>query len=125
SPIKFLNDIKDAGAWKDFDVIGLTPYWQNNPPEAWIPRGPIVNTNPTFCDPSTIQNSNQLSEVRLIRDFSTKNGKKPIWITELGWHESWLSYAADQHYLTYDQVEANYVVRSIIPLISEQGIEKI
>lgn len=125
SPIKFLSDIKEAGAWNDFDVIGLTPYWQNNPPEAWIPRGPIITTNPTSCDPSTTQNSNQLNEVRMARDFSQENGNKPIWITELGWHESWLTYPADQHFLTYDQVEANYVVRSIIPLMSEEGVEKV
>lgn len=125
SPIKFLSDIKNAGAWKDFDVIGLTPYWQNNPPEAWIPRGPIVDSKTSACDPATTQNSNQLNEVRMVRDFSQDNGKKPIWITELGWHESWLTYAADQHYLAYDQVEANYVVRSIIPLMSEEGVEKI
>jgi hypothetical protein len=61
----------------------------------------------------------------MVRDYATQNGNKPIWITEIGWHEIWLAYPAEQHGLSRDKIEANYVVRSIIPLISEEGIQKI
>lgn len=125
TPISFLSELKKAGAWNHFDVIGLAPFWQYNPPEAWMPRGPVFDQSISFCDPNSTQNSNLLNEVRLVRDFSQANGKKPIWITELGWHEDWLAYTAQQNYLTNDQVEANYVVRSILPLITEEGVEKI
>jgi hypothetical protein len=125
SPIMFLSEIKKAGAWKHFDVIALNPYWENNPPEAWMPRGPQIDSETGICDPNSTQNSNLLNEIRMVRDFANQNGNKPIWITEIGWHENWLAYPAEQHQLSTDKIEANYVVRSIIPLISEEGIQKI
>ncbi len=125
TPLVFLSEIKKAGAWKHFDVIGLNPAWENNPPEAWMPRGPEVNIDSMYCDPNSIEQSNLIHEFRTIRDFASQNGNKPIWITELGWKEDWLTYSATQHYLSNDQVEANYVVRSIIPLMTEKGIDKI
>lgn len=125
TPIMFLNEIKNAGAWKHFDVIAINPYWENNPPEAWMPRGPEVDLETMSCDSSTTRSSNLVDEVRTIRDFANEKGKKPIWITEIGWNEDWLSYPAAQHFITTDQVEANYVVRSIIPLITEDKVEKI
>ena len=125
SPLMFLSEIKKAGAWNNFDVIAINPYWENNPPEVWMPRGPILDDESHTCITDSSQHSNLLNEVRLIRDFANQNGKKQVWITELGWHEDWLAYPAEQHQLSRDQIEANYVVRSIIPLISEEGIQKI
>jgi hypothetical protein len=125
NPIMFLSEIKKAGVWNHFDVIALNPYWDNNPPEAWMPRGPQIDPESPSCDPNSTQNSNLLYDVRMVRDYATQNGNKPIWITEIGWHENWLAYPAEQHGLSRDKIEANYVVRSIIPLISEEGIQKI
>jgi hypothetical protein len=125
TPIMFLSEVKKAGAWKHFDVIAVNPYWENNPPEAWMPRGSEVDVETMSCDSGSTQNANLVDEIRMIRDFANQNGKKPIWITEIGWKEEWLAYPAAQHAITQDQVEANYVVRSIIPLISEEGVEKI
>lgn len=125
SPLMFLKEIKNNGAWKAFDVIAIHPYWENNPPEAWIPRGAQVDPETLECNPNNSGGSNLVHELRTIRDFAQSNGRKPVWVTEIGWHETWLSYSADQHQLAYDQVEANYLTRSIVPLISEKGIEKI
>ena len=125
TPIKFLSEMKNAGVWRHFDVIAVNPYWENNPPEAWMPRGPEVDLETNNCDPNKTTSSNLVHEIRLIRDFVNENGKKPIWITELGWKEDWVAYSSSQHSLSKDQVEANYVVRSIIPLIAEDDVEKI
>lgn len=125
TPIMFLSEIKKSGAWKYFDVVGINPFWDNNPPEAWMPRGPKVDLETMNCSSDEQESSNLVSEIRDVRDFVNENGKKPIWITELGWKDEWLSYPAEQHFLSTDLIEANYVVRSILPLMSEQGVEKI
>jgi hypothetical protein len=125
SPYWFLNEIKKAGAWDDFDVIALHPYWQNNPPEAWMPRGPALDVETGDCLPDSEVQSNLLGEVRKIQALARETSNKPVWITELGWREDWLSLLSTNQDFNTDQVEANFLVRSIVPLISEEGIRKV
>ncbi len=73
SPIWFLNEINVAGAWNDFDVIGLHPFWQNNPPEAWMSRGPSQNIENGSCQPDLPVQSNLIGEIRKIREFTEFN----------------------------------------------------
>ncbi len=125
SPIWFLNELNVAGAWNNFDVIALHPFWQNNPPEAWMPRGPSLNVENGKCQEDLPIQSNLIGEIRKIREFSNSISAKPIWITELGWREDWLSTLSSNTDFSTDQMEANFVVRSLVPLISEPGVRKI
>ena len=125
SPIWFLNEINVAGAWNDFDVIGLHPFWQNNPPEAWMSRGPSQNIENGSCQPDLPVQSNLIGEIRKIREFTESISPKPIWITEIGWQDGWLQNLTGQSEFTADQLEANFVIRSIVPIISEPSVRRI
>lgn len=125
NPIGFLKEIYNAGAWKTFDVVALHPYWQNNPPETWMTRGPSYDLQTGLCQMDVPAESNLLGEVRAIKDFTAQLGAKPIWITELGWRADWLAQMGQAKGLADDQVQANMVLRSVIPLLSEPGVEKV
>lgn len=125
SPTWFLNEINIAGAWNDFDVIGLHPFWQNNPPEAWMSRGPSQNIENGSCQPDIPVQSNLIGEIRKIREFANSISSKPIWITELGWQDDWLNNLTHQSEFSADQLEANFVIRSIVPIISEPAVRRV
>lgn len=125
NPISFLADIASTGAWEAFDVIALHPYWQNNPPETWMNRGPLVNPSTGVCQMDNQMNTNLLGEIRAVDTFAELQGSKPIWITELGWRSDWLDQMATAKGLSVEQMEANVVLRGLVPLLSEGSIQKV
>lgn len=125
SPLAFLAEIANAGAWDTFDVIGLHPYWQNNPPEVWMQRGPSFDAESGRCQMDQQIETNLLGEIRQVYEFTKQWEQKPIWITEIAWQEDWLEAIADQKNMSPNEVQASYVVRSLVPLLSELNVQKI
>lgn len=112
NPFVYLSAIYQNGAWNKFDAIGFHPYWEG-PPEKVIPRGKNHNPQSGECLIGD-RASTLLQEVRSLHELSKHFGEKPIWITEIGWN-----------YPITDLIEAEYLVRTYVPLLSEPGVEKI
>lgn len=125
SPLAFLAEIANAGAWDTFDVVGLHPYWQNNPPEVWMPRGPSYDVENGHCLTNQPVESNLLGEIRQVNELTKQLQTKPIWVTELAWQEDWLVSIANQKGLSANEMQANFIIRSIVPLLSEDNVQKI
>jgi len=125
NPIAYMSDLVNAGAWNDFDIIAIHPFWQNNPPEVWMQRGPTTVLSTGECNSDIPALTNLVGEIRKVNEFAKEHGAKPIWITELGWKEGWLSTIGDQNGFGSDQIESNFLVRSIIPLITEDQVDKV
>lgn len=121
----YLAELKNAGAWDDFDVIALHPYWENNPPEAWMDRGPGIDLESGLCQEEIRVQANFQEEIEKVINFANRYGGKPLWITELGWHETWMTTMAVQQNVPTDQIESNFVVRSIVPLLTNAQVRKI
>lgn len=120
SPFTYLKQINENGAWGYFDVVSFHPYWWNsspNNPEAFIYRG-----NSCEGESST---RNLVQEVRELRDFTKQIGAKPVWITEIGWNDSSLIQRASERGTSADIVESDYLVRTYVPLLSENGVDKV
>lgn len=125
NPSAYLADLLNAGVWDNFDVVALHPYWQNNPPEVWMQRGPRTDIDTGECQPNDQNPTNLIGEIRNINEFIKKHGKKPIWITEIGWEENWLNAIGSQNGFSSDQIESNFLVRSIVQLISEDQVNQV
>lgn len=126
---KYLIDLHEAGAWDTFDVVAIHPY-HNSPdsngfaPDAFIERGLHYNLFTKTCATTTTPLS-VLTEVRGVLDLTNRLGPKPLWITEIGWNRDWLNHWATVHSTTADVIEAAYVARTYVPLLSEAGVEKV
>jgi hypothetical protein len=125
NPFVFMKGIHDAGAWDKFDVIGFHPYWGNYPPEMPIERGLMHDANTGACLQEKQRTDTLINEVRGVRNLASQFGKKPIWITELGWDQPSLQNISNYRGASPDQIEADFVTRTYVPLLSEDGIEKI
>ncbi len=125
SPIGFLKEISNADAWNTFDIIALHPYWQNNPPETWMTRGPGFDSYTGLCQMDKPLESNLVGEVRNVAEYAEMQGAKPIWITEIGWRDDWLAQMGRAKGIADEQIEGNLVLRSVIPLLTEPNVEKI
>ncbi len=121
----YLAELRNAGAWDNFDVIALHPYWENNPPEAWMARGPAMDIESNGCQPDIPIQTNLLGEIEKISNFSAKYGRKPLWVTEIGWREDWLTTLAAEQNVPTDQIESNFLVRSVVPLLANNAVQKI
>ncbi len=124
NPFVYLGQLHDLGAWNSFDAIGFHPYWDTNP-EAFIQRGKAHDPNTGACMEGMTATRNLIGEMREARDLANKFGSKPIWVTEIGWNESWLASRAAERDTSTDVIEADYLVRTYVPLLSENGIDKI
>ncbi len=121
----YLKRIKDSGAWYAFDAIAIHPYWGEAAPEAYIDRG-IAHSNETGdCLVDQRENTNMLGEVRSVIELANKFGAKPVWVTEIGWGSDWLGSLAGWRGTSPDQVEADYLTRVYVPLLSERGVKNI
>ncbi len=125
SPIGFLKEISNADAWKTFDVIALHPYWQNNPPETRLTRGPTFDLTTGLCQMDKPLEFDLVGEVRNVAEYAETQGSKPIWITEIGWRDDWLAQLGQAKGIADEQIEGNLVLRSIIPLLTEPNVDKI
>jgi hypothetical protein len=121
----YLSELRNTGAWNDFDMIAVHPYWESNPPEAWMYRGPAMDVENGLCQPEIPIQTNLLGEIDKISAFGAQYGRKPIWITEIGWHEDWLTTLAAAQNVPTDQIESNFLVRSVVPLLTNSNVQKI
>ena len=124
NPYVYLGGLYNLGAWDSFDVISFHPYWSANNPEAFIPRGKAHSPDTGACLDS-VATRNLIGETRELRDLANKLGAKPIWITEIGWSNDWLVQRPSERGTTTDVVEADYLVRTYVPLLSEEGMDKL
>lgn len=126
---KYLVDLHDAGAWDAFDVVAIHPY-HNSPdvqgfaPDEFIERGLHYNLFTKACE-TTATPLSLLAELRGVLDLTNRLGPKPLWITEIGWKRAWLDHWAAVHGATADIIEAAYLARTYVPLLSEAGVEKV
>ena len=125
NPVAYLADLVNAGVWDSFDIVAIHPFWQNNPPEVWMQRGPSTDIATGVCHSDLENQTNLIGETRYINEFIQEYGKKKIWITEIGWNEDWLNLIGSQNGFDSDQIEANFLVRSIIQLITEDQVDKV
>ncbi|MBN1315222.1 MAG: hypothetical protein JXA42_07135, partial [Anaerolineales bacterium] len=128
NPMAYLGALYEANAWHYFDVIAIHPY-RNSPVDLWAPEDQIprgVSYSPTSLSCSQTQQTLSLTEeVRQVRELAQVFGEKPIWITELGWDQPWLETRAAERGTSADIVEADYLVRTYVSLLSEPGVEKL
>jgi hypothetical protein len=95
----FLKQVADAGAWGSFDILAIHPY----------------------IDPATPEAGNLIAAADGVRALAALLGRKPIWVTEVGWasgrsdHDS--SGTADE------QTQANLLVRAML-LLWRSGVER-
>jgi hypothetical protein len=124
NPYVYLKGLHDAGVWDKFDVIGFHPYWGPYPPEEPVSRGKQHDIQSGACQDGERVDT-LIEEVRRLRYLAEQYGSKPIWITELGWDQPWLQAISSYRGSTPEQIEADYLVRTYVPLLSEPGVEKI
>lgn len=124
NPFVYLKEIHDAGVWNNFDVIGFHPYWGDFAPEQPISRGITHNPDTGECI-SGERVDTLINEIRNLHHLTERFGYKPIWITELGWNQSELQNISNYRGSSPDQIEADYVARTYVPLLSEDGVEKV
>ncbi len=125
NPFDYLHKVHQAGGWSSFDVIAIHPYWEANPPEAFINRGRGHSSDSGACQWDQTANYNMIGEARAIRDLVNQFGSKPIWVTEVGWSQGWLETLAGYRGTDPDFAEADYLTRTYIPLLSEPGVNKV
>jgi gas vesicle protein len=93
-------------------------------PDEFIERGLHYNLFTKACE-TTATALSLLAEVRGVLDITNGLGPKPLWITEIGWKREWLDHWAAVHGTTADIIEAAYLARTYVPLLSEAGVEKV
>ncbi|MFQ5615180.1 MAG: phosphodiester glycosidase family protein [Anaerolineales bacterium] len=126
NPFDYLYRLNAANpaVWGAMDAVALHPYWGAHPPEAVINRGKAHNPNTGACLPSQEAKRSLIEEVRAFRDLTAVYGEKPVWITEIGWSEAELNnpYRPNSQ---PDEIEADYLIRTYVPLLSEPGVEAV
>ena len=123
NPFRYLGRLYEEGVWDKFDVSGFHPYWANSP-EYPIIRGKQHDPYTGACL-ETDRVSNMIEEIQALNTLADQFGSKPIWITELGWNQKWLINLAGYRGISPDDLEADYVVRTYIPLLSGPGVENV
>ena len=126
----YLGALHQAGAWDAFDVIAIHPYRVGSDGHGYAPEDPIgrgLAYSPALhaCQSGEEATHSLISEVRAVAELGEMWGEKPIWITEIGWQDPWLQRRANERGTTSEVVEADYVVRTYVPLLAEASVEKV
>ncbi|HYF64405.1 MAG TPA: cellulase family glycosylhydrolase, partial [Herpetosiphonaceae bacterium] len=101
--LDYLERLYAAGAWSEFDILGLHPY------------RPIEPETPAYRRDSYQTLNDQMDGIDKLLD---RFGRKPIWYTEMGW-----SNETDSH---IDELEqAAWLQRFYLLSMTRPGIEKI
>jgi hypothetical protein len=96
--VGFLEAIAANGAWASFDVLAVHPYVGAKSPEA----GRLAS-----------------SEISKAQALMNRLGRKPVWITELGWASSSGPWGVRS-----EDLQASYLVRGLVLALSA-GAEKV
>lgn len=124
-PFGFLGDLKQLNAWDDFDVIGLHLFWGSVDPLQAANFN--INHDPYTgaCLPNSPITYSMAPAVKLVHDFAFQFGRKPIWVTSMGWSLPQLEQIAQANATSASKQESDLIVRSVIPLLSLEGVEKV
>lgn len=125
NPFSFLGQLQVAGAWKYFDALGVEIFRGAAWPEQGIPRGNGYDVLSGACILGTTRNANLLEELRSVRAFTNQFGRKPIWITGVGYHTSEIQHLADTRGSETAVVESDLLARTLVPLLSEPYIDRV
>lgn len=96
----FLRVVAEQGAWSSFDILAIHPYVSPTAPEA----------------------GNLGAATDGVRALMEQYGKRPIWVTEIGWSSG--PGDRDAIGLTTEQDQANYLVRASL-ILWRAGVERI
>ncbi|MEP7190440.1 MAG: glycosyl hydrolase, partial [Roseiflexaceae bacterium] len=95
----FLKQVADAGAWGSFDILAIHPY----------------------VDPVTPEAGNLVAAADGVRALATQLGKKPLWVTEVGWASGPSDH--DPAGTSTEQTQANLLTRAML-LLWRAGVER-
>jgi hypothetical protein len=95
----FLKQVADAGAWGSFDILAIHPY----------------------VDPVTPEAGNLVAAADGVRALAAQLGKKPLWVTEVGWASGPSDH--DPAGMNTEQTQANLLTRAML-LLWRAGVER-
>jgi len=95
----FLKQVADAGAWGSFDILAIHPY----------------------VDPATPEAGNLVAAADGVRALAAQLGKKPLWVTEVGWASGPSDH--DLASANTEQTQANLLTRAML-LLWRAGVER-
>jgi hypothetical protein len=121
----FLGQLRKAGAWDSFDIIGVHFFWGSNKPQDSVLYGVGHDPLDGTCKPLEKTSYTMIEEVRLLQAFTVQAGAKPIWVTAIGWQQSELQALAVRDGSQDALEESDMVARSMIPLLSEENVQKV
>jgi hypothetical protein len=124
NPFAYLARLNKAGAWDYFDVVAIHPY-RRQPPEMFIERLNAFDHGQDACRTDQTLRHNLIGEIRALKTAIARYGNKPLWITEIGWDESWLQEWAGYRGTSTDAVEADFLIRTYVPLLAEPDVDKV
>lgn len=96
----FLRAVAEGGGWGSFDILSIHPY----------------------VDPYSPEDGNLAAAADGVRAIAERYGRKPIWVTEMGWSSG--PGDRDARGLTDEQFQASYLVRAMLTLW-QSGAERI
>lgn len=121
----FLGQLRQAGAWDDFDIIGVHFFWGANKPQDSVMYGLGHDPLTGMCKPQQKEYYTMIEEMRALQAFAAQAGAKPFWVTAIGWQQGELQTLADRDGSQAALEESDMVVRAMIPLLSEDNVQKI
>ncbi len=121
----FLAELNRSGSWDNFDVIGLHLDWGASTPQETRTFNVGHDPYSGACQLQTPLSYDMISAVQSVYDFSNQFGRKPVWVTSLGWKISDLEQLAASNGSTSSRQESDMITRSVIPLLSLEGVEKV
>lgn len=121
----FLGQLRKAGGWDNFDIIGLHLFWGANKPQDAVLYGVGHDPLDGTCKPKLKDSYTMLEEVRTVQAFASQASAKPVWVTAIGWQQSELQVLADRDGSQTALEESDLVIRTMVPLLSEENIQKV
>jgi hypothetical protein len=125
SPYAYLGQLDAAGAWDNFDVAAMNLWWGSGSPEQITNRGSAFNPQTGACLQGQSMQTDLINEVRSFKQLILQFGDKPLWVTATGWQQSDLQAQATQAGIDVGVAEANDVIRTLVPILSEPGVQKV
>lgn len=119
----YLQQLHDAGGWPYFDVVAVHPYRAPDSPEAVVPRS-WYNVDDLQLGDSPNQYS-LVDELEALHELVARFGRKPIWITEIGWSVKQLEGRARERGTTPEVVQSDYLIRAYVQGMASSYVQKI